>query len=130
MYLWTYGLRKTWLDKCLKSPVSEDPLTSNMVIGLKHCWNVKNSTFTIFIDPCEDNSGWKSLSEWYAKFQDCLLTLWLPIRSTLFLLETIYSNNFRYNYLRNEKYFLNFILHFLNLNSILNIFIKKMNLTA
>ena len=30
MYFSTYGLRKTWLDKCLKSPVSEDPLTSNM----------------------------------------------------------------------------------------------------
>ena len=24
---------KTWLDKCLKSPVSEDPSTSNMVNG-------------------------------------------------------------------------------------------------
>ena len=27
---------KTWLDKCLKSPVPEDPLTSNMVNVLKH----------------------------------------------------------------------------------------------
>ena len=24
MYFWTYGLRKIWLDKCLKSLVSED----------------------------------------------------------------------------------------------------------
>ena len=32
-----YGLRKTWLDKCLKSPVSEDPLTSNIGNGPKHC---------------------------------------------------------------------------------------------
>ena len=30
MYFWTYRLRKTWLNKCLKSPVSEDPSTSNM----------------------------------------------------------------------------------------------------
>ena len=52
MYFWTYGLRKTWLDKCLKSPVSEDPSTSNMVNGQKHCWNVEDSTFAIFIDPC------------------------------------------------------------------------------
>ena len=52
MYFWTYSLRKTWLDKCLKSPVSEDPLTSNMVNGQKHCWNVEDSTFAIFIDPC------------------------------------------------------------------------------
>ena len=28
---------KTWLDKCLKSPVSEDPSTSNMGNGWKHC---------------------------------------------------------------------------------------------
>ena len=24
MYFRNYGLRKTWLDKCLKSPVTED----------------------------------------------------------------------------------------------------------
>ena len=28
---------KTWLDKCLKSFVSEDPSTSNIVNGPKHC---------------------------------------------------------------------------------------------
>ena len=30
-------LRKTQLDKFLKFPVSEDPTTSNMVTGTKHC---------------------------------------------------------------------------------------------
>ena len=35
MNFWTYGLQKTWLDKCLKSPVWEDPFTSNMVNSLK-----------------------------------------------------------------------------------------------
>ena len=33
MYFLTYGLGKTWLDKCLQSPVPEDPSTSNMVNG-------------------------------------------------------------------------------------------------
>ena len=28
---------KTWLDKCLKSPVSEDASRSNMVNVPKHC---------------------------------------------------------------------------------------------
>ena len=28
---------KTWLDKCLKSPVSEDPSPSNMKNVPKHC---------------------------------------------------------------------------------------------
>ena len=36
MYLRHYGLRKTWLDKCLKSPVLEDLWTDNMVNGPKH----------------------------------------------------------------------------------------------
>ena len=67
MYFWTYALRNTWLDKCLKSPVSEDHSRSNMVNGPKHSKNLGNCTFTIFIDHCEVNSIWKSLSEWYAK---------------------------------------------------------------
>ena len=56
MCFWSYGLRKTWLGKCLKSAVSQDRLTSNMVYGPKHCWNLRNSTFTIFLDHCESKS--------------------------------------------------------------------------
>ena len=89
-----------WLDKCLKSPVSEDPSTSNMVNGPKHCWNLSDSTFTIVIDPSKDNSGWKSFSDWCAKSKDFLLTHWLPTTSILFLTEAIYYNIFRCNYLR------------------------------
>ena len=37
MYFRKYGLQKTWLDKCLKGLFSEDPLTSNLVNGPKHC---------------------------------------------------------------------------------------------
>ena len=58
---------KTWLEKCLIGPISEDPSTNNMVNRPKHCWNLNDSTLTIFIDPCESNSGWKSLSELYTK---------------------------------------------------------------
>ena len=114
MYFWTYELRKTWLDKCLKSPVSEDPSTSNTVNRLKIGLNLNESSFTIFIDPCEGNSGWKSVSEWSAKYQDCLLTYWLPMTSILFLTEAIYGKIFRCNFHRNEKYFMNFFLRFQN----------------
>ena len=48
---------KNVVGKYLKSHVSEDPLTSNMLNGPKHFSNVNGRTFTIFIDPCEDNSG-------------------------------------------------------------------------
>ena len=37
MYFRTEVVRKTWLDKCLKNPVSEDPLTGNKVNGPKNC---------------------------------------------------------------------------------------------
>ena len=122
MYFRTDALAKTWLDKSLKSLVSEDTLKNNMVNGPKHCSKLNHSTFIIFIDPCEDNSVRKIRSSWYGKSWDCLLTHWLLTTSILLLIETIDSNIFRCNYLRNEKYFPNFFLHFGNWNSILNIF--------
>ena len=35
MHFSTYGLPKTWLDKSLKIPVLEDPVTSNIGNGPK-----------------------------------------------------------------------------------------------
>ena len=88
---------------------SEDPWTSNEVNGPKQCWNLNDRTFTIFIDRCEGNSGWKSLPEWYEKSEDCVLTHWLQITSILSLTETINSNIFHCNYLWNEKNSLNLL---------------------
>ena len=62
MYFRNYGLQKPCLDKCLKSPVSEDPSKSNMVKGPKHCSNLNHTTFGIFIDKCEGNLIGKNLS--------------------------------------------------------------------
>ena len=61
MYFPNYELPKTMLDQCRKSPVSEDPLKSNMVNGPKHCSNFKDNSFTIFIDHWEGNCLTKSL---------------------------------------------------------------------
>ena len=44
MYFRNYGLPKTWLDQCLKCPVSEDPTKSNMVNAPKHCSNLKDTS--------------------------------------------------------------------------------------
>ena len=52
------------------------------------------------------------------------------MKNNLFLIETIYCNIFRWNYLRNEKYFQNLFLHFLNLDSVLNIFKENKTLLA
>ena len=119
---------KTWLDE-YKSPVSEDRSTSNIVNVPKHCWNLYHSTFIIFIFHWKGNSLRKSLSYWYTKSWDCLLTHWLQMKSILFLIEKIQPYQFRCNYLRNKKFFLNFLLHFPNLDEILNILKKRMILT-
>ena len=63
MYFWTYRLRKMWLDKCLKSPVSEDLLISNLGKGIKHYSKLNDSILTVFIDPREGNLGSKSFSD-------------------------------------------------------------------
>ena len=49
MYFRYYGLRKPWLDKYLKSPVSEDPSKSNMVNEPKHCSNLNHSTLAYLL---------------------------------------------------------------------------------
>ena len=47
------SLRKIWLHKCLKSRLSEDPYTENTANGSKHCSNLNDRTFRIFINQCE-----------------------------------------------------------------------------
>ena len=55
MYFGNYGFRKKLLDKSLKSRVLEDPWKCKMVNGIKQCWNMNDTTFTVFIDHCEGN---------------------------------------------------------------------------
>ena len=62
MYFRNYRLRNRGLDKCLKNPAAEYPSTNNMVNGHKHCCNVDDGTFIIFIDHSQHNSVGKSLS--------------------------------------------------------------------
>ena len=55
MFFGNYGFRKSIVANCLKRRVSEDPSTSNMVNGIKQCLNLSDTTFTRFVDRCEDN---------------------------------------------------------------------------
>ena len=61
MYFGNYGLPKTWLDQCLKSPVSEYRSKSNMANAPKHCSYLEDSPFGTFIDHWEVNCPTKSL---------------------------------------------------------------------
>ena len=66
------------------------------------------STFIIFFRHYDGTSLEKCPSYWYLKSQDCLLTHWLPITSILFVIRTIYRNQFKCNYLRKWFYLLFF----------------------
>ena len=61
MHFRKYRVLKAWLDKCLKSRVSKDPSTDNMANGSRHCYNLNDSTFTIFINHYGGNYVGKSL---------------------------------------------------------------------
>ena len=55
MYFRNYRLPKTWLDQCLKSPLSEDPKKSKMVNAPKHCSNLKDTSLPYLL------FTWKSI---------------------------------------------------------------------
>ena len=50
MYFPKYRLRKTWLDKCLKSRLSDDLWTENMENSSKQWSNLNESSFAKFIN--------------------------------------------------------------------------------
>ena len=91
-----------------EKPCLEDPWTDNMANGLKHCCNLNDSMFTIFINHCGGNYVGKTLFKWYKKSYDFLLTHWLLMTSILCFIETILRNRFRCNYLKKKNLFLHF----------------------
>ena len=54
MYFLNYGLRKTQLDKCLKSAASQYLLTSSMVNVPEHCSKLNDGSLIVYIDYCEN----------------------------------------------------------------------------
>ena len=84
----------------------------NMLKGPKHCWNLNGATFIIFSHHCKANRVGKCLSWWYLKSLHCSLTYWLPITSIFLVIGRIYRNQLKFNYLRNKKLLLNFLLYF------------------
>ena len=96
-----------------------------MVNGPKHYRDLHDNTFIMLIDHCEDNWVGTNLSDSYGKFQDCLLTHWLPISSVLFLIGTISMQSIQMQLSKKKNFFLKFFHHFLNLDKFLNILKKK-----
>ena len=61
IYFQGYGLRKSWLDICVKGPASDYPSKSNMANGSQLCLNLSDNACTIFIDQREGSLVEKSL---------------------------------------------------------------------
>ena len=59
MYFRNYRLSNTWLDRSLRSAVSEYPLRNNMLKGPKHLWNPFESTFIIVSSSLRGEMIWK-----------------------------------------------------------------------
>ena len=84
-----YDPQKFCLSEFPKIPVWEDSSTNNIINAAKHYRNLHHSISIIFMDHCQFNRVGKSLFYSHAKPCNCLLTHSLPMRSILFLIETI-----------------------------------------
>ena len=119
---------KTWWDKCLKSPVSEDPSRSNMINVLKHCWNLHQCIFILLIDHWNFSFVGKSLLYWPDKSWDSLLTHCQPMKSILFLRDNL-TIPIQKQLSQKEKSFSEFLRAFLKSRLTFIYFDKKMMLT-
>ena len=101
MSLQNYRLRNTCLCKCLKSHVSVHPRTVNMLKGVKHCFNLHDSSFMSFVhDSGKISVGKKSflvISETLRPFVNTLT----PEESSFSVIGRTNKNEFKCNYLRN-----------------------------
>ena len=125
MYFWNYRLSKSWLDHSLKGAVSEHPSTVNMLKGPKLLRNLHESTFIIFSNYFQEKACAKYLSYGKLRPYGCLLTYWLTITCIVFLILRICRSLFKCNFVKNEKLFLNFLLHLWKEKRILNILKEK-----
>ena len=119
---------KTWLDKCLKRPISENPSASNIVNLPKHCWNQHSGTFIIFIDHCQRKLSWKRslLLTW--KILGLLVNTLAGDEMYLVLHRKNLTIAIQMQLSQKQKTFSQFLVHFGNLFEISNVLNKRMTL--
>ena len=111
-----YENTHSWQSMCIKGLVSENASAVEGFTSPKNCCNLQKITFRLLFYRSEPN--WVRRSHFWSdlRFQNCLLTRWLRTTSILVVIGRIYRCQFKYNYLKNQKLFLNFLLHFCNLH--------------
>ena len=112
MYFRNYRHQKTCLDKCLKSRVSEDLWKGSMVNRSKHCCNLNDSTFAVFVDHSEGKLSWKKSRLVILKILRLFLnTLTADDKYSLINRDTL-TQPIWMQLSQKEKIALNFFLHF------------------
>ena len=82
---------------------------------LKVCQILAKSPWELFYHVFHHSQGswfWKCIPKNYVKSSRCWLTHWLPMRNILFKIVRIFHYHLECSYLRNQKIFLNLLLHF------------------
>ena len=121
-----YCIRKRCLVKRLKGLASGDHSVINVLMGSKHCWCQHGTTIFLFLHEFEMNWVGKCLP----LGNDCFLTRWLPMTSVPVAKCRFSNNKFKRLYLKTEKLFVDFLLHFWNVHEIENILKKKKSILA
>ena len=106
------------LFKCITGLVSENFLAVNALTSPKNSWNLKKSTLIVHFHHCEWNWVRKSFFESDLRYEDCLITLWLPTTSIVVVRGRIYR--YKYTSIYPEKLNLSSDFLFILLESILN----------
>ena len=123
MYFWTDRLRQTWLDKYLKSPISENPSNSNMVTRPKHLKSERRQLYHIYCLVWLQFS-WKNSVLVICKILRLFVNpLTADDKYCLFNRGNLLQH-IQMHLSQKWKIFSQFFLHFPNLDSILNIFLK------
>ena len=114
--------------KCITGLVSENPLAVNVLTSPKNSWNLQKSTLILLFYHSGPNWARKSYFQSDLRFQDCLLTHWLPTTSILVVIGRIYRYQFKWNYLKNHRLFALHFFYIISSYMKFSMFWKKMSL--
>ena len=84
--------------------LSEHPLAVNMWTSPKSSLNLQKSIFILLFLDSEENWVRKSYFQLDLIYSDCLTTRWLETTSILVVIERIYRDQFKSNYLKNHRF--------------------------
>ena len=126
---WNYRLDKVGLLKCLKGGVPENLWTINILKGPKDCLNVDGGIFFHIFPSLQKEISLENLLLVVSEILRLFVNLLTPDeKHSLSVKASAKNNQFKCNYLKIEKYFLSFLLHFRSMHKIMNTLKKKMSL--